>query len=71
MGVYGSGLISTAMKSAGLADLIWLPAATGWAGTEAALKAGTWDLRQVYPPETWAGGAFAYDGDIIHPDVRA
>lgn len=69
VGVYGSGLISTTMRSAGLADLIWLPAATGWAGTEAALQAGTWDLRQDYPPGTWAGGAFTYDGDIIRPGV--
>lgn len=69
VGVYGSGLVSTTMKGAGLADLIWLPAATGWAGTKAALQAGTWDLRQDYPPGTWAGGAFTYDGDIIRPGV--
>lgn len=46
IGAYGSGAVLSALREAGLADLLWLAVARGWSGTRAFDAGGGWDLRQ-------------------------
>jgi uncharacterized protein (TIGR02594 family) len=65
VGVYGSGTVGLSMQSAGLARYVWLAAATGWSGTKDALLTDKWHLYQKWPPTSWPGGQFTYDGNIV------
>lgn len=64
IGVYGSGLVGKTVRDAGYADLIWLAAATGWAGTRAMLQTGGWALRQIWPAKS---APLPHDGNILSP----
>lgn len=64
VGSYGSGKIGAAMRDAGHVDMIWLAAATGWAGTKDMLKTDQWALYQEWPPiET----PLPHDGNLVSP----
>ncbi|MCP4382761.1 MAG: TIGR02594 family protein [Hyphomicrobiales bacterium] len=67
VGLYGSGTQGKVMRAEGSVDLIWLAAALGWSGTKQMLKTDDWALHQKWPPKTWPGGAFAYDGNVASP----
>jgi hypothetical protein len=49
VGVYGSGSVIAALRSAGLVDYAWLGAPVGWRGTPESRKSGDWHLQQLLP----------------------
>jgi len=57
LGCYGSGSVQFRAQ----ADLRWLPNASAWRGTKAALAAGQYDLRQL--PQATSPLGFHYDGN--------
>jgi uncharacterized protein (TIGR02594 family) len=66
IGVYGSGAVGKRLASAGLVDHVWL-AASGWTGTQEALRAGRWTLFQKHHEVTSEIGGFKYDANIVNP----
>lgn len=85
IGVYGSGLVAKTVLDAGHAELVWLPAATGWAGTKDMLKTDAWALFQHWPPvdtplphdtNTWSPiwpdfGQFVPGSAVAAPDAAS
>lgn len=67
VGVYGSGAIGRHMVERGVADLVWLAAARGWAGTRSMLASGAWTLFQKDLDLVYPGGDFRYDGNVVNP----
>lgn len=64
VGVYGSGAVCAAVKSAGLADLTWIAGSKGWTGYSAwAAKA---DMVQTVDANI---GGISDDSDIPHGDI--
>jgi hypothetical protein len=49
VGVYGSGLVCSAILDRGLADYCWLANARAWPGYDAHLASGRWQIRQLMP----------------------
>jgi hypothetical protein len=70
VGVYGSGTLAKRMKSRGLIDLTWLAGATGWSGTEDALRRGDYALFQKFLEKRSEIGRFDFDGNVLNPSVR-
>jgi hypothetical protein len=70
VGVYGSGTVAKRMKSRGLIDLTWLAGATGWSGTEDALRRGDYALFQKFLEKRSEIGRFDFDGNVLNPSVR-
>lgn len=70
VGVYGSGAVGARMQDRGLADLVWLAGAKGWAGTRELLKTSQWALFQG-EIDSNVPGSFSYDGNDVssaYPD---
>lgn len=65
VGVYGSGMLGTRLKAAGLVDHIWL-AAAGFTGTQQALSAGNWSLFQNRHNLKSQIGGFGYDANLVN-----
>lgn len=66
VGIYASGAVAGHMQDKGYVDLVWLPGATGWAGTRDFLKTDRWALFQGDIDKS-EPGAFAYDGNDVFP----
>lgn len=62
VGVYGSGTVCGAIKSAGLARYAWLTNSNAWSGTA---NYDDWDIRQT---SGWTDLAFDNDGDEARDD---
>lgn len=67
VGVYGSGAVCAHLKAAGLAELFWLPASMGWAGSKAFLASQQWTLFQKFQELRSEFGGFDYDGNLFNP----
>jgi hypothetical protein len=57
VGVYGSGLVCTTLRTANLARNFWLACAPGWQGTR---NFTGWHIRQSLPADPWG---FGFDVD--------
>ncbi len=66
VGAYGSGLVTLALRQAGLADYIWLSLSTGWSGYQKALASGHVALIQK-TEKVWPGAGFGYDENTVAP----
>jgi uncharacterized protein (TIGR02594 family) len=71
IGVYGSGLVSSRLKTLGLVDFIWLAGAARWSGTQKALTAGNWSIFQKFLDVRSEVGGFDCDGNIINPSFES
>jgi hypothetical protein len=67
VGLYGSGLVCSELKSAGLIDYCWLANATGWPGYNQAIAGDTWALRQKLPSNC---GGKNVDFDVLSTSTR-
>ncbi|MFT4149738.1 MAG: TIGR02594 family protein [Paracoccaceae bacterium] len=63
VGVHGSGLVTQAVRRAGLAEFLWLAQSTGWTGYRQALASGHVTLIQK-GERIWPGGSFGYDENL-------
>jgi Domain of unknown function (DUF1906) len=70
VGVYSSGTVAKRMKSRGLIDLTWLAGATGWSGTEDALRSGDFTIFQKFLEKRSEIGRFDYDGNVVNPSAQ-
>ena len=59
VGVYGSGLVCTALAARNLVTRTWLGGAMGWSGSRGY---ASWDIRQGLPSDPWGFG-FQIDPD--------
>jgi len=72
IGVYGSGLVSSRLTSAGLIQLTWLAMSRGFRGTQAAMDAGDFHLLQRAPEAHLCGlGVDFNDPNPARPDFGA
>lgn len=55
VGVYRLGTVGQHFKNLGPVDHIWLAGATGWSGTERALRDGNWTIFQKYHKRSESG----------------
>jgi len=72
IGVYGSGLVSSRLTSAGLIQLTWLAMSRGFRGTQEAMDAGEFHLLQRAPATHLCGlGVDFNDSNPARPDFGA
>ena len=67
VGVYGSGTVGQHLKNRNLIDFVWLAGATGWSGTQQALREGNWTLFQKHLHQRSEIGGFIHDGNVANP----
>lgn len=67
VGTYGSGLVCTQLKAAGLVDFCWLANATSWPSYSSVVATDNWVLRQKLPSDC---GGKNVDFDVMNTKTR-